>query len=111
MEAEVVIMAFVVGFAKLITDTAGRQSVRIDILSVVSSALGLVFVVFGMLQSKTWGWIVPLHSPVVGGVEVAPFGISLSAWFMLVGGVLIWYFVHRQVRLVAAGRPPLVHVS
>lgn len=109
--AEVVIMAGVVLMARFITDRTARQSIRIDLLSVLLSAAGLVFVVFGMLQSKTWGWITPLASPEVNGVEVAPLGISLTAWFIAVGAVLLSLFARRQAALVASGRPPLVHVE
>ena len=109
--AEVVIMAGVVLFARRITDRAGARPSRIDVLSVLLSAAGLVFVVYGMLQSKTWGWVIPLHPPVMGGVTVAPWGISPTTWFILVGSALIWAFVIRQRRLVATGRPPLVDVT
>ena len=109
--AEVVIMAGVVLFARRITDRAGARPSRIDVLSVLLSAAGLVFVVYGMLQSKTWGWVIPLHPPVMGGVTVAPLGISPTTWFILAGSALIWAFVIRQRRLVATGRPPLVDVT
>ncbi|WP_345761199.1 MFS transporter [Diaminobutyricibacter sp. McL0608] len=109
--AEVVIMAVVVLFARVIADKAGRRSERIDVWSVLLSAAGLVFVVLGMLQSKTWGWITPLASPEINGVPIQPLGISLSAWLILLGAILLWAFIARQRRLVATGRPPLVHVS
>ena len=109
--AEVVIMAVVVLFARIIADKAAPRSERIDFWSVLLSAAGLVFVVLGMLQSKTWGWITPLASPVIAGVPIAPLGISLTAWLILAGGVLLWGFLARQRRLVATGRPPLVHVG
>ena len=109
--AEVVIMAAVVLFARRITDATPRQQVRIDVLSVLLSAAGLILVVFGMLQSKTWGWVVPLASPEIGGVAIAPLGISLTSWFVLVGGVLIYAFARRQSWLVRQGRSPLVHVE
>ena len=109
--AEVVIMAGVVLMARFITDRTPRQSIRIDLPSVLLSAAGLIFVVSGMLQSKTWGWITPHHSPEINGVEVAPLGISLSAWFIALGAVLLSAFARRQTALVASGRPPLVHVS
>ena len=109
--AEVVIMAVVVIAARLINDATPRQAVRIDVLSVLLSAIGLVLVVFGMLQSKTWGWVIPTASPVIAGVEVAPLGVSLTAWLIVVGGVLIYAFVRRQTWLVARNRPPLVHVE
>jgi len=108
---EVVIMAVVVLFSRLVTDRAGARPTRIDVLSVLLSASGLVFVVLGMLQSKTWGWIVPLQSPEIGGVEIAPLGVSLTLWLMLAGALLLWAFVARQRRLVASGRMPLVDVS
>ena len=72
-------------------------------LSVLLSAAGLVFVVFGMLQSKTWGWVIPLHPPSIGGVEVAPLGVSPTTWFVLAGSALIWAFVARQRHLVGRG--------
>ena len=108
---EVVILVFVVIFAGRIAEKSARQSIRIDVLSVALSALGLVGVVFGMLQSKVWGWIVPLHSPVVNGVEIAPLGISLTAWFIVLGIVLLVLFFARQRQLVAKGRDPLLHVD
>ena len=108
---EVVIMAGVVLFARFVTDSTPRQHVRIDLWSVVFSAVGLVFIVFGMLQSKTWGWITPLKSPEIGGVAIAPLGISLTSWLILAGSGLIYAFVRRQLRLVATGRSPLVHVE
>ncbi|PWC05538.1 MFS transporter [Agromyces badenianii] len=108
---EVVIMIGVVLFTRVIADRTERQAVRIDLWSVLLSAVGLVFVVLGMLQSKTWGWITPLQSPVIAGVEIAPLGISLSAWLIVAGGGLLALFVRRQRRLSAAGRQPLVDVA
>lgn len=110
--AEVVIMILVVIFAGRIGETSARRKIRIDAWSVILSALGLVGVVYGMLQSKVWGWIVPLHNPEINGVELAPIlGISYSAWFITVGIVLLTLFFRRQRNLVSKGREPLVHVE
>lgn len=109
--AEVVIMIVVVLSARIVTDATTRQHARIDIVSVLLSSAGLVAVVFGMLQSKTWGWIVPLHSPEIGGVAIAPLGISLTAWLIVLGVVLLALFIARQRHLVHIGRSPLVHVE
>jgi MFS family permease len=109
--AEVVIMILVIIFAGRIGEKTAKRSMRIDVLSVFLSALGLIGVVFGMLQSKTWGWIVPLHSPEINGVEIAPLGISLTAWLIVAGLVLLALFFRRQRRLVETGREPLVHVD
>ncbi len=110
--AEVVIMIFVVIFAGRIGEKSERRKVRVDVLSVILSAFGLIGVVFGMLQSKTWGWIVPLHPVEINGTEIPPpLGISFTAWFITVGLVLLALFFRRQRRLVETGREPLVHVD
>lgn len=109
--AEVVIMIGVVLCARIITDATERVRIRIDLLSVALSSAGLVAVVFGMLQSKVWGWIVPLRIPVIGGVPVAPLGISLAAWLIIVGVLLVALFIARQRMLVRVGRQPLVTVE
>ncbi|UYO96520.1 MFS transporter [Microbacterium sp. M28] len=109
--AEVVIMIIVVLFARIITDATERQTMRIDLLSILLSSAGLVLVVFGMLQSKSWGWVLPLHLPVIAGVPIAPLGISLTTWFLGAGCALIALFVGRQRRLVARGGSPLLHVE
>ncbi|WP_426185323.1 MFS transporter [Microbacterium sp. TWP3-1-2b2] len=109
--AEVVIMVGVVLCARIVTDATPRQRVRIDIGSVLLSSAGLVLIVFGMLQSKTWGWIIPLHTPEVAGVALAPLGISLTAWCIALGGVLISLFVAWQRRLVGEGRSPLLQTA
>ncbi|WP_139415767.1 MFS transporter [Agromyces laixinhei] len=108
---EVVIMIIVVLFTRVIADRTARQASHIDVWSVLLSAVGLVFVVFGMLQSKTWGWITPTQSPEIGGVPIAPLGISLCAWLIVAGGGLIALFVRRQRRLAATGRQPLVDIG
>lgn len=109
--AEVVIMIGVVFLARLVTDATAPRSIRIDIPSVLLSSLGLVLIVYGMLQTKVWGWVVPLQTPEIAGVSIAPLGISLSAWLMVLGAMLLFAFGRRQRALVRAGKPPLVHVE
>ncbi|GAA2032523.1 MFS transporter [Agromyces tropicus] len=108
---EVVVMAVVVLFARRITDRHEPVRLRIDVLSVLLSSAGLIAVVLGMLQSKTWGWIIPLQSPEIGGVEIAPLGVSLTAWLIIAGVGLLAWFGFRQRRLIDSGREPFLDVS
>ncbi|HEY2644946.1 MAG TPA: MFS transporter [Galbitalea sp.] len=108
---EVVIMIVVLALARTITDPSHPKKFRIDMLSVLLSAAGLILVVYGMLQSKTWGWVLPLYPPEINGHAIEPFGLSLVPYFIVGGGVLLWWFFVRQRQLVAQGRPPLVDVS
>ncbi|GAA1058986.1 MFS transporter [Agromyces bracchium] len=108
---EVVVMAVVVLFSRRIVDRHEPAKLRIDPLSVLLSSVGLIAIVLGMLQSKTWGWIVPLDSPEINGVPIEPLGISLTTWLILVGGVLLGWFAHRQRRLIETGREAFLDVS
>ncbi|MBM7502823.1 MFS transporter [Agromyces aurantiacus] len=107
---EVVVMAVVVLFARRIVDRHPPRRTPIDLLSVLLSSAGFVAIVFGMLQSKVWGWIQPLQVPEIGGVPIAPLGISLTTWLILGGCILLAWFVRRQRRLIETDRPPFLDV-
>lgn len=109
--AEVIIMAFVLLFAKSFTASKSESTKPIDIPSAVLSAAGMAFVVFGMLQSKVWGWILPMDKPVINGQEIAPLGISVVAYFILLGAILLKMFYSRQQKLEQASKNPLLQVS
>jgi MFS family permease len=110
--AEVVIMAGVLLFTKHIIDSPRAKKVpKIDIASVILSAGGLILVVFGMLQSSKWGWVEPRAIPQIAGHNIDPFGISIVAYLILVGIIVLRAFYLRQQRLEAADRNPLLKVS
>lgn len=109
--AETVVMVAVLFAARLIRDVPRDPEVRIDPLSVVASAGGLSLIVYGVLQSKTWGWLKPQHPPEIGGDEIAPLGVSPVAYLLLAGVVVLWLFVLRQRTLATSGRQPLLRVE
>jgi MFS family permease len=108
---ETIVMVLVLIVSGRIKDVPGDRKLRIDLVSVVLSAAGLGMLVYGILQSKTWGWFVPLNPPVINGKPFAPFGISPVAYLILLAIVVLWWFVKRQQRLERAGRVPLLKVS
>jgi MFS family permease len=109
--AETVIMVGVLLVANKIHDQRPEPKTVIDIPSSMLSALGMSMLVFGALQSKVWGWVTPLASPVINGKEIAPFGISVVSYLILGGIVVLWFFFQRQKDLETSGRTPLVKVS
>lgn len=109
--AETAIMLVLLLLTRHIKDQPVRKNVSIDVPSSLLSASGLALLVFGVLQSKTWGWVNPLSSPEINGVEIAPLGISLVAYFILAGIVTLWFFFRRQRMLEQKGKEPLVKLS
>ncbi len=88
-----------------------KAKVKIDIPSVFLSAVGMGIFVFGILQSKTWGWITPKAIPEINGQSIAPLGVSIVI-YLIIGGLLILYmFYRRQVKLAANGGSPLLQVA
>ena len=92
---QVLVVASIALLARRITDPPlPAQRPPFDVLGAVLSAAGLFFVVFGILQTNTYGW---------GSARV---------WLLVALGVviLVGFFVYARAR-ERAGRTPLVSVS
>jgi predicted MFS family arabinose efflux permease len=73
----------------------------------VLSAVGLGFVVFGILQSSTFGWGAARTALSIGGVELIPAGGVSPVWVLIAIGVivLIWFYRHLRNRERASKEP------
>jgi hypothetical protein len=83
-------------------DTPGDKSARLDIVGTVLSALGLALVVFGVLSSGTWGFIIAKP----GAPEWL--GLSPVIWLVLVGGCVLSGFLGWERRRLGRGQGVLV---
>lgn len=109
--AETIIMTGVLLVTNRIADEKNTNKQKIDIPSVILSATGMGVLVFGVLQSKVWGWVRPLSSPVINGHELKPFGISIVAYLILLGIIVLWLFYTRQADRERRNKPVLLKVS
>ena len=76
------------------------------------SAAGLGAIVFGVLQSSQWGWILPKAGvPVVNGVPLAPLGLSPTLWLIIIGALLLRWFARLEERVKARGDEPLLDLA
>ena len=83
-------------------DTPPTEQHRLDFVGSILSALGLGLAVFGVLRSSVWGWVIPK--------EGAPtlFGLSLVAWLILAGLLILFGLFIWESRLEREGKEPLV---
>lgn len=110
--AETLIMAGVLVASRLITSQKQRKRTQsIDLASVALSVSGMLLLVFGILQSKTWGWVIPKGAPSINGHSIEPLGISVVAYLVITGLFLLKVFYNRQRRLEARGGTALLEVS
>jgi MFS family permease len=109
--AQVLVVASIIWLARGITDPR-REGARpgFDLLGAALSAIGLFFVVLGVLQSGTYGWLASRADFTIAGTVVIPQGGISPVWlFVAVGALfLLWFFLHIR-STERAGREPLLH--
>ena len=62
-----------------------RTRPALDFVGAALSASGLAIIVLAILQSSTWGFIVPKNGPTINGQEIAPLGFSVVPFLILIG--------------------------
>lgn len=84
---------------------------RFDVLGAVLSAVGLFFVVVGVLMTGTYGWVTAKQDFTIGGWVVVSTGGISPVWLSVLLGVLFlaWFFVHERAR-ERRGASPLVSI-
>ncbi|HJT17743.1 MAG TPA: MFS transporter [Thermoanaerobaculia bacterium] len=100
----VVVCAILLVGSRFVEDRQPRENKSIDWTGVLLSAAGLFFVVFGIIESETYGWIVarkPFPVVQLGRVSVTPIAIVIGA-LILVG------FAFWEKRVEARGGLPIV---
>jgi EmrB/QacA subfamily drug resistance transporter len=103
---EVLLVGFILIMTPKVADAVREgPAPKLDLVGSLLSASGLGVLVYGVLQSSTWGWLKPKNSP------ITIFGFSLTVFVITAGGALIWGFVTWQRHSEAIGRDPLVHLS
>jgi MFS family permease len=98
---QVLVVAWIIVLARHISDPAPEKpSPRFDVTGAVLSAAGLFFVVLGLLQSRTYGFLVSRTDFKVGSTVVIPKGsISPVVVFVAIGALfLLWFFLHVRSR-------------
>jgi MFS family permease len=109
---EVVVIVGILAFQRLIRDLPREgPRPRLDLVGAALSAIGMLLVVYGIVQSGTWGWVRPRTPPTVGGKEITPLGLS-PVLFVIAGGVAVLIgFAAWERRRIARGQAPIADPS
>jgi EmrB/QacA subfamily drug resistance transporter len=103
---EVVVVVAILALMGWIADAPrDGEPPEVDWVGAVLSAVGLGLVVYGVLQSSTWGWVSPRNSP------ITIFGFSLTLYVIVGGAVVLAAFVRWQRHRESQGRDPLVRLD
>jgi MFS family permease len=94
---QVLVVIWIIYLARTINDPAvAEPRPRFDVTGAVLSAAGLFFVVLGLLQSRTYGFLVSRTDFKIGNTVVIPKGSISPVWmFVAIGALfLLWFFLH-----------------
>jgi EmrB/QacA subfamily drug resistance transporter len=107
---EVLIAAGILVSTRVIKDVPASDHSRLDVVGAALSASGLALLVFGVLQSGSWGWIDPAIS---SGSNATPqvAGLSLVIWLIGGGLLTLWVFTVWERHMESTGGTPLVDPS
>jgi MFS family permease len=94
---QVLVVLGIIVLARRIADPArpGRRP-RFDLLGAILSGLGLLFVVLGLLLSRTYGFLGARKDFSIGGTVIIPKGSISPVWIsVLIGALfLLWFILH-----------------
>jgi len=92
----------------LVKEAHERTPHKPDLLSIILSALGLGGVVYGIIESSTYGWIKAKADYEIFARNFHLLGISITSYAIVFGIIFITLFLLRQRSLERKGKTPLV---
>ncbi len=94
---QVLVVLWIIVLARKIIDPArsGRHP-RFDLIGAILSALGLFFIVLGLLISRTYGFLGSRQNFSIDGTVIIPKGWISPVWISVAIGALflLWFFLH-----------------
>jgi EmrB/QacA subfamily drug resistance transporter len=94
----------------LIKESHERSPHRPDLLSIAYSALGFAGVVYGVIESSTYGWIKAKMNYEISGAHY-DLGLSITTYAIVFGLLFIGLFLRRQFQLEKRNKIPLVSIA
>jgi MFS family permease len=107
--AETVVVLILLLFLGKIRDAPkAERKIHVDVVGAGLSALGLGLIVFGILKSSTWGWILPTGALTINGTEITPLGLSMVPYMIVSGAFVLAAFLRWEAKVVRDGGDPLL---
>jgi len=108
----VFVAALLVGGSLLIRDSRDREERQsIDFAGIALSSLGLLAGVFAIIEGSSYGWWTAHGGFRVLGHPLAPGGLSIVPFLMVISAGLLSGFVAWERRVTARGGTPLVSMT
>ena len=107
----VVVVAILLFRSRVVRPSRVEHPPKLDYVGVLLSAVGLGFIVFGVLKSSEWGLVEPRGAMTIGGEKITPFGFSVVPFLVLLGGGFLGAFAMWEERRERLGLDALLDRS
>ncbi|MBX4200515.1 MFS transporter [Candidatus Parcubacteria bacterium] len=88
-----------------------EEKITIDFVGITLSALGLLSIVFGLIESSTYGWFFSTKAFIVFGQTIMPAGYTVVPYFLAAGIFLLELFILWEMGMQKSGKTPLVSLA
>lgn len=105
-----VVLVLIIG-SRVLNESQERRSHRPDFLSIALSALGLGSLVYGIIESSTYGWLKAKADYEIFGEQYHLAGVSITVFALLLGILLLYQYLRRQGALQRSDRVPLTSLE
>ncbi len=105
----IVVLLLVIGSVLIPKSEAKKKRIELDLLGVLLSAVGMLSLVFGIIESSTYGWWKAKAVFVVADrAFVMPWDLSVVPFFIAIGAIVLGAFLFWEKKHEAAGHTALV---
>lgn len=105
LESVGLLAAFLLLFT--VRETETQEEAVFDWGGTVLSFLSVGAIIVGFLLAGQYGWVTPIRPFVVGGVTIAPFGLSIVPFVFGFGLTVLWGLVEWERRRLSRGEAAL----
>lgn len=89
-----------------------KEKATLDGVGVILSAIGLLLIVFGVIEASSHGWWLAKEAFYIGSYTLPTwFGLSVTPWSIAIGSVVLTLFYYWEKRMELRKQTPLVSLE
>lgn len=109
----VIIVLFLLIGSRVIKDfhIKSNEKVNLDLPGVILSSVGLTSIVYGIIESSTYGWFGAKKAFEIFGHTYNLLGLSITPYLIVLGILLLIAFVFWELQVEKSGKEPMIRVE
>lgn len=106
------VVALLIALSFLVKESADtKEKHKLDLFGVILSSLGLASLVFGIIESSSYGWIYAKKTFEAFGYGYEFYGFSITIVSIILGLIILTLFVLWELNIEKKGKTPLISMG